>query len=82
MSIAHRFTGVGLSAGIYAFGIYYALAQPANMTAGLAGWIAHDCPAALVYAGKYVLAAPFLYHTLNGIRHLVIKHALILINVC
>lgn len=72
MSIAHRFTGVGLSAGIYAFGIYYALAQPANLTTNLAGWIAHDCPAALVYAGKYVLAAPFLYHILNGIRHLVI----------
>lgn len=71
MSIGHRFTGAGLSAGIYAFGIYYALAQPGHITTDLATWIAHDCPAALFYLAKYVFAAPFVFHTLNGIRHLV-----------
>lgn len=73
MSIGHRITGAGLSAGIYAFGIYYALVAPeaGQFTSQLASWLAHDCPTGLVYLGKYTLAAPFIYHTLNGIRHLV-----------
>lgn len=71
MSIGHRVTGAGLSGLIYAFGIYYGLASPENVTSEMASWIVQDCPAALVYAGKYVLAAPFIFHTLNGIRHLV-----------
>ncbi len=73
MSIGHRVTGAALSTGIYAFGLYYALVDPVSITASAANWIAHDAPLALVVAGKYVLAAPFVYHTLNGIRHLVPK---------
>lgn len=71
MSIGHRVTGAGLSAGIYAFGIYYALMAPETVTSDLASFIARDCPTAMVVLGKYVLGAPFIYHTLNGIRHLV-----------
>lgn len=73
MSIGHRMTGAALSAGIYAFGVYYTLASPASgqLTPAVAEFIAHSCPTVLVYAGKYILAAPFVYHTLNGIRHLV-----------
>lgn len=71
MSIGHRVTGAGLSAGIYAFGMYYAMAAPEAITSDMAAFIAKDCPAALVVLGKYILSAPFLYHSLNGIRHLV-----------
>lgn len=71
MSIAHRVTGAGLATGIYAFGLYYAVAVPEAVTTTVANWIVSDVPSALVFAGKYVVAAPFLYHSFNGIRHLV-----------
>lgn len=71
MSIGHRVTGAGLSAAIYAFGIYYAVAAPEAVTETMASWLANDCPGPVMMAGKYCLAAPFVYHTLNGIRHLV-----------
>lgn len=71
MSIGHRVTGAGLAAGIYAFGLYYAVAVPEAITSTVATFVANDVPSALVFAGKYIVAAPFLFHTFNGIRHLV-----------
>lgn len=71
MSIGHRVTGAGLAAGIYAFGLYYAVAVPEAITTSAANFIANDLPSVAVFAGKYIVAAPFLFHTLNGVRHLV-----------
>jgi succinate dehydrogenase (ubiquinone) cytochrome b560 subunit len=71
MSIAHRVTGAGLATGIYAFGLYYAVMVPEAVTGTVANWIASDVPSAVVFAGKYIVAAPFLFHSFNGIRHLV-----------
>lgn len=76
MSIGHRFTGAGLALAIYAFGCSYAL-QGGPETQQLVGWVA-EAPVALVTAGKFVVAWPFWFHLLNGIRHLTwdLGHAL------
>lgn len=70
MSIGHRFTGAGLATLLYAFGIYYAAAEPRHFSRTLANEVA-KLPNPIVYAGKFILSAPFFYHTFNGIRHLV-----------
>ncbi|TIB66266.1 hypothetical protein E3P78_00092 [Wallemia ichthyophaga] len=71
-SIANRVTGVGLSAGIYAFAIGY-------VTLPLAGAgfdsqslieITQSAPVWLKALVKVPIAAAFSFHSLNGIRHL------------
>jgi len=71
-SIANRMTGVGLSVLLYGFTISYITAPVfglgfdsisiMELVQGLPEW--------LKYAGKTVLAAPFAFHSLNGLRHL------------
>lgn len=68
MSIGHRVTGAGLAGAIYAFGM--TAASGVNVTAEICEAI-KLVPLPLVLAGKFVLAAPFMYHLLNGIRHLI-----------
>ncbi|KNE71354.1 succinate dehydrogenase, cytochrome b556 subunit [Allomyces macrogynus ATCC 38327] len=66
MSITHRFTGAGLSALFYGAGIAAAAgAGSADLVTAVAA-----LPAPIFYAGKLAIAAPFAYHTANGIRHL------------
>jgi len=69
LSISHRGTGLALSALISTFGIgmlylphtypYY-LGQLALLSIG----------PAVIYTAKSIIAFPFWFHTLNGIRHL------------
>ncbi|KAJ3370154.1 cytochrome b subunit of succinate dehydrogenase, Sdh3p [Allomyces arbusculus] len=66
MSISHRFTGCGLSALFYGAGLAAAAgAGSADFVQAVAA-----LPAPIFYAGKLAIAAPFAYHTVNGIRHL------------
>lgn len=69
MSIGHRITGAGLAGLIYGFGITSSF-NTINMTTKLCEIIS-SIPLPVVLAGKFILAAPFAYHLLNGIRHLI-----------
>ncbi|TPX53058.1 hypothetical protein SeMB42_g01032 [Synchytrium endobioticum] len=67
-SIMHRITGAGLATGFYAGSIWYALAPFDSAAVATA---IHSLPAAIVFTGKVLAVAPFWFHSLNGIRHLV-----------
>lgn len=68
MSIGHRVTGAGLALAVYAFGCSYALLGGPE-TQLLVGWMA-EAPAALVAGSKFLVAWPFWFHVMNGVRHL------------
>lgn len=73
MSIGHRVTGSGLAALVYAFGITAAsgpTTTATNLTTAICELVS-GLPLPLVLAGKFVLAGPFMYHLLNGVRHLI-----------
>lgn len=69
MSIGHRITGAGLASTVYAFGMASSLSS-GNLTLKICEMVAM-LPLPVVLAGKFVLAAPFMYHLFNGVRHLV-----------
>jgi len=71
-SIWQRFTGAGYSGALYAFGISY-LAAP------YLGWHLESASIAAFVAGlpviakgglKFALAWPYVFHAINGVRHL------------
>ncbi|PWN22448.1 cytochrome b560 subunit of succinate dehydrogenase, partial [Microstroma glucosiphilum] len=73
-SIANRITGVGLSVGLYAYGLAYIslplmgygdLVSSAYLTS-----LAASAPFWLKLSIKAPIAAAFNYHTFNGLRHL------------
>ncbi|KAI8799498.1 hypothetical protein BJ742DRAFT_845707 [Cladochytrium replicatum] len=68
VSIFHRFTGGGIAALLYGTGIAYALA-PFD-TAVIASTV-QSLPAAVVLLGKTAFTAPLVFHSVNGIRHLI-----------
>lgn len=68
-SIANRVTGAGLSVLLYGFGIAY-LVAPGTFDSQHVIAFVHDLPEAVKYAGKFILAAPFSFHAINGLRHL------------
>lgn len=70
MSIGHRVTGAGLATAIYGFGMVSAAAQDLSLTTVLAELIT-AAPLPLVLLGKFIISAPFAYHILNGLRHLI-----------
>ncbi|KAJ8011542.1 hypothetical protein DPEC_G00059310 [Dallia pectoralis] len=69
MSITHRGTGVGLSAGVSAFALL-ALALPGNYPYYLDLIHSQSYGPALLCLAKFGIAFPLSYHTFNGIRHL------------
>jgi len=54
---------------LYGFSIGYLIAPGALDSAHVIEFVA-GLPEAVKYAGKAILAAPFAFHSLNGIRHL------------
>nr|QXO15399.1 succinate dehydrogenase cytochrome B subunit [Pleurotus tuber-regium] len=68
-SIANRATGGALSALLYGFSIAY-LVAPGTFDSTHVIEFVTGLPDAAKYAGKALLAAPFAYHSLNGLRHL------------
>ncbi|KAH9948589.1 succinate dehydrogenase cytochrome b560 subunit [Amylocystis lapponica] len=68
-SIANRFTGAGLSVLLYGYAIAY-LVAPTTFDSAHVIEFAAGLPDAVKYAGKAILAAPFAFHSLNGLRHL------------
>ena len=67
LSISHRATGLALTAYVAGIGIG-ALLLPQPISAYLA---AASLSSGTVFVGKFLMAFPFSYHFVNGIRHLV-----------
>ncbi|KAG5652756.1 hypothetical protein H0H81_003843 [Sphagnurus paluster] len=68
-SIFNRITGVGLSVLLYGFSLAYLVAPGTFDSVHVVEFVA-GLPDAVKLAGKTILAAPFAFHSLNGIRHL------------
>jgi len=68
-SIANRFSGVGLSVLMYSYFLAY-LAAPGTFDSAHVLEVISGLPEVVKYSAKAILAAPFAFHTLNGIRHL------------
>ncbi|KAI0090226.1 succinate dehydrogenase cytochrome b560 subunit [Irpex rosettiformis] len=68
-SIANRVTGVGLSVLLYGYALAY-LAAPETFASANVIELIHGLPEVVKYTGKTILAAPFAFHSLNGLRHL------------
>jgi len=71
-SIANRFTGVGLSILLYGFSISYIAAPAFGAAFDSASIVSlvQTLPEWAKVTGKVILAAPFTYHSINGLRHL------------
>ncbi|KAJ7918541.1 SDHC, cytochrome b subunit of succinate dehydrogenase [Mycena leptocephala] len=68
-SIANRGTGGALSALLYGFSLAYLFVPGTFDSVHVVEFVA-GLPDGVKYAGKALLAAPFAFHGLNGIRHL------------
>ncbi|XP_047375928.1 succinate dehydrogenase cytochrome b560 subunit, mitochondrial isoform X2 [Sciurus carolinensis] len=69
MSICHRGTGMALSGGVYLFGLS-ALLLPGNFESYLEFVKSLCLGPAVIHTAKFALVFPLMYHTWNGIRHL------------
>ncbi|XP_037583666.1 succinate dehydrogenase cytochrome b560 subunit, mitochondrial-like [Cebus imitator] len=70
MSICHRGTGIALSAGVSLFGTS-ALLLPGNFASYMELMTSLRLRPALIHAAKFALVFPLMYHTWNGICHLI-----------
>ncbi|KIM62727.1 hypothetical protein SCLCIDRAFT_119031 [Scleroderma citrinum Foug A] len=68
-SIANRATGAGLSMLLYGFSLAYLVAPNTFDSVNVIAFVS-ELPEYVKYAGKAILAAPFAFHSLNGLRHL------------
>jgi len=68
-SIANRVTGISLSVLLYGYFLAYLVAPGTFDSAHVVEFVA-SLPESVKYAAKTVLAIPFAFHSLNGIRHL------------
>ncbi|TFY62182.1 hypothetical protein EVJ58_g4030 [Rhodofomes roseus] len=68
-SIANRMTGSALSVLLYGYALAYLVAPGTFDSAHVIEFVA-GLPDAVKYTGKAILAAPFAFHSWNGLRHL------------
>ncbi len=71
--MTHRGTGIALT-GLISGGSIGLVASGMDISSGLSALAA--LPAPVILFGKFALAWPVTYHTLNGVRHLVWDSAL------
>lgn len=69
LSITHRFTGLAQSGIMYGYALL-AVASSQNHAAVLAQVQALGLGPAIITTAKFAIAWPFVYHLLNGFRHL------------
>lgn len=81
-SISHRITGLLLSGSFYLFGTAYLVSplfgwhlESASIAAAFAAW-----PWIAQVTTKLFFALPFMYHNVNGVRHLIWDNATMLTN--
>lgn len=70
LSITHRGTGLALAAYASALGIG-ALVCPQDVSSYVTMLEGLQLSATTLTAGKFILAYPMAYHTVNGVRHLI-----------
>ncbi|XP_053560701.1 succinate dehydrogenase cytochrome b560 subunit, mitochondrial isoform X1 [Bombina bombina] len=70
LSITHRGTGVAMTAGVSLFSLA-ALTLPGDYATYLELIKSLHLGPALIYSAKFAVAFPLMFHTWNGIRHLV-----------
>ncbi|KAH7884660.1 SDHC, cytochrome b subunit of succinate dehydrogenase [Phlebopus sp. FC_14] len=68
-SIANRVTGAALSALLYGFSLAYLVVPGTFDSESIVQFVA-GTPEYVKIACKFILAAPFAFHSWNGIRHL------------
>ncbi|KAJ3010709.1 cytochrome b subunit of succinate dehydrogenase, Sdh3p [Thoreauomyces humboldtii] len=68
MSIFTRITGVGLTSIFYFGSIWYGISPYAS---GDVVSLVHSLPPAVLIGGKAILAVPIIFHSTNGVRHLI-----------
>ncbi|KAG2194625.1 hypothetical protein INT46_000087 [Mucor plumbeus] len=73
LSGLHRVTGAALGGAFYLGALAYVAAPAVGVTIDTASIIsaAAAAPFAVKFAAKATVAAPFVFHCLNGVRHLV-----------
>ncbi|KAF8510788.1 succinate dehydrogenase cytochrome b560 subunit [Gautieria morchelliformis] len=71
-SIANRITGSALSVLLYGFSLSYLILPAVGMPFDGSQFVdfVHSLPEWVKYVNKVLLAAPFAFHSWNGIRHL------------
>lgn len=69
LSITHRITGCALSVYAVGFGVG-ALCMPNDFNTMISAIEAWQPGSLILFGAKFSLAFPFMYHTFNGIRHL------------
>ncbi|XP_021017058.1 succinate dehydrogenase cytochrome b560 subunit, mitochondrial [Mus caroli] len=69
LSVCHRGSGIAMSGGVSLFGLS-ALLLPGNFESYLMFVKSLCLGPTLIYSAKFVLVFPLMYHSLNGIRHL------------
>jgi len=70
LSISHRGTGLALSALLSGFAI--GMMNTDHMYPHYLNELAHmQFGFAVIYAAKFAIAFPFMFHSLNGVRHLI-----------
>ncbi|XP_038047940.1 succinate dehydrogenase cytochrome b560 subunit, mitochondrial-like [Patiria miniata] len=70
LSGSHRFTGLGIYAGLAAFGVSVNL-LPGDLASNLALVKSLSYGPALIFLTKLYVTWPFCYHYINGIRHMI-----------
>ncbi|KAJ3214385.1 Mitochondrial intermediate peptidase [Dinochytrium kinnereticum] len=68
LSALHRITGAGIAGLFYIGGIWYAVMPFSSASAAA---LVASAPFALTMLGKVLIAAPTVFHSVNGIRHLI-----------
>ncbi|KAI8054977.1 succinate dehydrogenase cytochrome b560 subunit [Gilbertella persicaria] len=73
LSAAHRITGAALGGGFYLGALAYLAAPAFGYTVDTAAIVsaAASAPVAAKVLAKTTVAAPFVFHSLNGVRHLI-----------
>jgi succinate dehydrogenase (ubiquinone) cytochrome b560 subunit len=69
LSAFHRVTGFAVTGVFYLGAMAYAVLP---MDSAVLMQSVHALPGVVLFLGKSLLAAPFFFHTFNGIRHLVL----------
>ncbi|KAJ3110204.1 hypothetical protein HDU96_006840 [Phlyctochytrium bullatum] len=68
MSAAHRITGAGIAGLMYLGAMVYAVAPFSSAAVATA---ISSLPYAVTFLGKLTIAFPTIYHSVNGVRHLI-----------
>ncbi|KAK9879361.1 hypothetical protein WA026_004210 [Henosepilachna vigintioctopunctata] len=70
LSISHRISGAAMVTYLVGFGIG-TIVLPQDISTYIAAIDAMNLPSPVLYTARVLMVLPFMYHAINGIRHLV-----------